>query len=91
MVNINPKYVSVIITNKIIKYNTYLINIYKYFDLTLTKIKSILNAWLTIQISFVMFCLSHWYFPNLNALHHVLGTIGKPLMSRGASRWSHYV
>jgi hypothetical protein len=59
MVNINPKYVSVIITNKIIKYNTYLINIYKYFDLTLTKIKSILNAWLTIQISFVMFCLSH--------------------------------
>ncbi len=36
---------------------------------------------------FVLFCLSHWDFPNQNTLCHTLGIFGKLSMSRGAPTW----
>ncbi len=36
-------------------------------------------------VCFVLFCLSCGDLPNHNASCHILGTVGKPLMSKGAA------
>jgi hypothetical protein len=57
-------------------------------------------SWLEIKLGdasihegnlFVLFVLSLWDLLNHGTSHHILDTIGEPLMSRDAPKWFHNV